>query len=319
MTRTISLLVSIVIPVYNGSDYLREAIDSALAQTYPNIEIIVVNDGSNDNGATEKIALSYGDKIRYFSKANGGVASALNLAIEKMTGDYFSWLSHDDLYYPNKIESQMRALAEMDRSRTILYGDFASFSDDPAVIQAVHLPGVPPEAFRHFLTIDNSLHGCTLLIPRKAFDECDKFDERLRTTQDYDMWFRLAEKYRFVHLPSVLVKARRHAGQGSVTMRDMAVTECNSLLSGFVESLTKTELETATHRPLSIVYAEIAENLERRGFLFAALRASELSTQNMVPGCLTANLSARITLLRIIVMRNVRRAMGKLKDWTRNR
>ena len=59
-------LVSIIIPVYNGSNFMREAIDSALAQTYPNIEIIVVNDGSTDN--TREIALSYGDKIRYFEK-----------------------------------------------------------------------------------------------------------------------------------------------------------------------------------------------------------------------------------------------------------
>ena len=82
-------LVSIVIPVYNGSDYLREAIDSALAQTYANIEVLVINDGSKDNGATESIALSYGDRIRYFNKENGGVASALNMGIEQMKGDYF--------------------------------------------------------------------------------------------------------------------------------------------------------------------------------------------------------------------------------------
>ena len=74
-------LISIVIPVYNGSNFLREAIDSALAQTYKNIEIIVVNDGSADDGETERIALSYGDKIRYFKKENGGVSSALNYGI----------------------------------------------------------------------------------------------------------------------------------------------------------------------------------------------------------------------------------------------
>src|SRR5690554_1481040 len=70
--------VSIVIPVYNGANYLHEAINCALAQTYLNVEVVVVNDGSSDDGETERIALSYGDRIRYFTKENGGVATALN-------------------------------------------------------------------------------------------------------------------------------------------------------------------------------------------------------------------------------------------------
>ena len=105
-------LVSIVIPVYNGANFMREAIDSALNQTYKNIEIIVVNDGSTDDGETEKIALSYGDKIRYFKKENGGCASALNFGISKMQGEWFSWLSHDDVYYPEKIQSAIDTIAE---------------------------------------------------------------------------------------------------------------------------------------------------------------------------------------------------------------
>ena len=100
--------ISIVIPVYNGEKYMKEAIDSALDQTYKNTEIIVVNDGSTDK--TEEIALSYGDKIRYFYKGNGGQSSALNFGIEKMTGELFSWLSHDDVYYPQKIEKQIAFL-----------------------------------------------------------------------------------------------------------------------------------------------------------------------------------------------------------------
>ena len=86
--KTFNPKVSIVIPVFNGSNYLKEAIDSALAQTYKNIEIIVVNDGSDDKGETEKIAKSYGSKIKYFKKENGGVATALNFGIKKMTGKY---------------------------------------------------------------------------------------------------------------------------------------------------------------------------------------------------------------------------------------
>ena len=97
MSNPFHPLVSIVIPVYNGSNFVREAIDSALAQTYDNVEIIVVNDGSTDEGKTREIALSYGDKIRYFEKPNGGVSSALNMGISNMQGQYFSWLSHDDM------------------------------------------------------------------------------------------------------------------------------------------------------------------------------------------------------------------------------
>jgi len=100
---------------------LREAIDSALAQTYSNVEVLVINDGSNDNGETETIALSYGDKIRYFCKENGGVATALNLGIACMKGDYFSWLSHDDLYYPEKIMMQVGVLAKLADKRDIIF------------------------------------------------------------------------------------------------------------------------------------------------------------------------------------------------------
>ncbi len=100
--------VTIVIPVYNGEKYVKFAIDSAINQTYKNLEVLVVDDGSTD--ATEKIAKSYGDKIRYIKKKNGGVSSALNLAIKKMTGEYFSWLSHDDVYEPNKVECEINYL-----------------------------------------------------------------------------------------------------------------------------------------------------------------------------------------------------------------
>ena len=74
-------LISVVIPVYNGSNYLNQALESALAQTYPNVEVLVINDGSTDQGQTEQAALRYRQRIRYFSKSNGGVASALRYGV----------------------------------------------------------------------------------------------------------------------------------------------------------------------------------------------------------------------------------------------
>lgn len=290
--------ISIVIPVFNGADYLREAIDSALAQTYSNIEIVVINDGSRDEGATERIALSYGGKIRYFSKENGGVASALNRAIIEMTGEYFSWLSHDDLYYPNKIATQIQALSGMDRAKTILYSDYAIFSDNPDMVQEIRLPGVSPEQFRYFMTIANSLHGCTLLIPREAFATCGIFDEKLRTTQDYDLWFRMAEKFRFVHIPAVLVKGRQHEAQGSITMKNVALVEINALLSGFAGNLSPEELIATKHKSVSLAYAEIAASFWRRRFYLAARHATGLSLNHLGDGTLVDAMGTIIMLLR---------------------
>ena len=107
-------LVSIIIPLYNGSNYVEEAIKSALAQTYDNIEIVVVNDGSTDNGAGKAICEKYLDKILYFEKENGGCASALNYGIKKANGDFISWLSHDDLYFPEKVEKQINTYVTKD-------------------------------------------------------------------------------------------------------------------------------------------------------------------------------------------------------------
>jgi len=124
MDNTFHPLVSIIIPVYNGSRYLNEALSSALNQTYDNIEVIVVNDGSEDNSG--EIAQSYGSRIRYFEKENGGVSTALNMALQHMRGDYFSWLSHDDVYFHDKIEKQVQKLASFgptERTRTILYSN----------------------------------------------------------------------------------------------------------------------------------------------------------------------------------------------------
>ena len=119
--------VSIVIPVYNGSNYLWEALESAINQIYDNIEIIVVNDGSNDWWKTKQVAMKYKDKIRYFEKENWWVASALNFWIRKMEWEYFSWLSHDDMYYPNKIEEQIKFLEKLNkekRDNAIIFTNF---------------------------------------------------------------------------------------------------------------------------------------------------------------------------------------------------
>lgn len=274
--------ISIVIPVYNGSNFLRQAIDSALAQTYSNIEIIVVNDGSNDGGETERIALSYKNRISYFFKENGGVASALNRAIAEMSGEFFSWLSHDDLYYPNKIETQIEALNEIESARTILYSDFAIFSDNPNKIREIRLPHVPPEQFKFFL-VTNFVHGCTLLIPREAFTVCGTFNEQLRTTQDYELWFRMAKEFAFIHIPEVLVKFRNHPNQSTYAMASTVLAECDDLYSKFIHELEPQELMSTSAKPLAKSYEEIASRMFHRGLNAAGILAEDFARKNSTP------------------------------------
>lgn len=237
-------LVSIVIPVYNGANYMREAIDSALAQTYDNIEVVVVNDGSRDNGETDRIAQSYGDKIRYFSKENGGCASALNLGIEKMRGQYFSWLSHDDRYLPEKIARQIEVLRGLNDRDTIIYGGYELINEKSARTGTVRPDSILPAEKLNIPLLPllrGLVHGCTLLIPRKYFDAVGVFDVNLPSTQDYALWFDMFRVAPLHFDPKILVQSRVHPDQGTHRI-EKHIEECNALWSGFLNKLTVEEM-----------------------------------------------------------------------------
>lgn len=204
-------LVSIIIPVYNGENYLQEALDSAVAQTYKNLEIIVVNDGSTDN--TENIALSYGDKIRYFYKENGGTSTALNLGIKNMKGEYFSWLSHDDLYYPNKIERNIEELAKLEDKNTIIISDLDGMTDHTRTFSTAcyqeHRNAYPSRnSFNLYPVIYNKTHGCTHLISKKVFETVGYFDVDERVAHDFEFYYRAFAKFPHKYINEPLVTAR---------------------------------------------------------------------------------------------------------------
>ncbi|WP_264548134.1 glycosyltransferase [Flavobacterium sp. N2820] len=254
-------LVSIVIPVYNGSNYLAEAIDSALAQTYSNIEIIVVNDGSNDFGETKKVACSYGNTIRYFEKENGGVSTALNLGIQEMKGDYFSWLSHDDKYFPEKIESQINFLIKNKAKNVLLYSDIEYIDKDSKFISVNKFPHYTPEEFRPAFIVNGLVHGCTLLIPRICFEECGVFNTSLRTTQDYELWFRFSAKFHFIHLPCILVYSRIHDNQDTIKLSDIVFEERDNLHNNFILNIREEEIKLFSKNNISKYYIEFAEKM----------------------------------------------------------
>ena len=238
--------VSVVIPVYNGANFMREAIDSALAQTYGNIEVIVVNDGSRDGGETDRIARSYGELIRYFEKPNGGVATALNFGIEKMTGEYFSWLSHDDMYVPTKIQEEVRCLM-LEEDRTAIVAEGYQVVNSVGEYQyTVNIHDLyAPEQLKNplFLLMRGGINGCALLINKSHFERVGLFDPMLPTTQDYDLWFRMFRGQTVHYMESSNVLSRSHAEQGSKALLSDHVTECDALWIGMMDALTLEEKE----------------------------------------------------------------------------
>lgn len=264
--------VSIVIPVYNGANYLREAIESALNQTYTNTEVLVVNDGSSDHGATERIALSFGNMIRYFSKENGGVASALNAGIRLMTGEYFSWLSHDDVYYPYKIAEQISYLHDVGR-QVMLFSNYDVIDSSSKIIRTVSIKQYAQHEIRRALILDYPIHGCSALVPKVFFDKVGYFDECLKTTQDCDMWFRIAKCFDAVHMPMPLIKSREHRDQGTLTMSSLHFRECNEF---YIDGMLKVAMEIQEHGSISnrsMFIAECLTSFSTRGFHKASLVA----------------------------------------------
>jgi len=222
-------LVSIIIPVYNGSNYIEEAIQSALNQDYSNLEILVINDGSKDNFLTENIVKKYENKVKYYFKENGGVSSALNFGIKKMKGEYFSWLSHDDLYEKNKISSQISIIEKMEKNIIIMTGSSLMDKNGLYIGKGFnHFRRTQYSAFSVYKKLLNgaSINGCSLLISKEALYAVGPFDERLKYIQDWKMWVSLSlMNYNFYKINQDLVKTRIHNQQQTILLKSIREKE----------------------------------------------------------------------------------------------
>ena len=258
-------LVSIVIPVYNGSNFLREAIDSALDQTYSNTEVIVVNDGSNDDGATERIALEYGDRIRYFFKPNGRVSSALNYGIRVMKGEYFSWLSHDDVYNSQKVEAEVFALSKIENKTAIVkchseFIDANSKSIGHATRQKNNAGLIPWHKALLTLYKYETYNGCALLIHKSVFESCGMFDEQYRYNQDGLMWTNVFLRgYSLFSIDYIGVKSRIHNGQLTRKGLSLFHEECERMSGNLLPRLSE-----CTNKEYRLVYAYAKYNAKHR-------------------------------------------------------
>jgi glycosyltransferase involved in cell wall biosynthesis len=199
-------LASVIIPAYNKAEYTCRAVDSVLGQTYRDVEIIVVDDGSTDD--TRERLKTYGNRIQYIYKSNGGACSARNVGIRQAKGEYIALLDCDDLYLPAKIEESvnvLRARPEIGFIHTMAY---LVDRDD----NIVHVYARPEARFEgkiaQRLIFGNFICNSTVVVRRSCLDRVGLFDETIFTPADWDMWLRLAEQFQTAYIKTALTKYR---------------------------------------------------------------------------------------------------------------
>ena len=194
--------VSVVIPFYANANWLCEAVDSVLAQTYGNYEIIVVNDGSKED--VSEFLKKYGDKIKYYEKENGGAASARNEGIKRAEGDYIAFLDSDDLWTPQKLSVQLDAMQRHDARWSIT--DYEIFGEN---LQTKRAEVCPADSAALIGNIPPRIATPTVVIER-AFLRDNKlsFFEELKYGEDTVLWEQLFSLAPALYIPNPLVRVR---------------------------------------------------------------------------------------------------------------
>ena len=208
-------LVSIVIPVYNSEKYLEECLDSILNQTYEKIEIIAIDDGSEDSSLD--ILKKYSDKIHIFSQENQGLASSLNLGISKLKGSWLKWFSPDDVMYPYTIETLVDETKKHSKD-TILYSNWNIIDDAGSILREFQESSYNElSVFQYNVRLldGQQINVNTTLIPTHLFERCKIRDLDDPVAIDYEFFLRSALLYgtKFFSISKPLIKYRIHTNQ----------------------------------------------------------------------------------------------------------
>ena len=249
--------VSVIMPAYDCAEFIAETLDSALAQTFKNFEIIVVNDGSPDTEKLEKVLNGYFDKIIYIKQKNGGTASARNTAINEAEGEFLAFLDSDDVWFPEYLESQLNALTEKDCD--LIYADAELFGSVRGSAETFMTKADSSGA----VTTENLINAtCNVItsgtiVKRKMVAEIGMFDEKLPRIgmEDFDLWFRLAKSgAKLDYQKKVLLKYRVRPN----SLSGSNVQRAERSIKAFDEITAKYDLTDSEQKVLD-EYLELAE------------------------------------------------------------
>lgn len=278
-------LVSFITPTYNAAGFLWQAVDSALNQTYPNIEVIVVDDGSTDD-TDQMIQARYGadPRVRYFRQTNQGPAAARNRAIAEARGEYLHLLDSDERLFPEKVERSY-ALFQQNSDAVVVYGYGIAVQPDGLTVIPMERPQLPSgDVFCAWLcgAMSGGTHSVTgsFMMKRDAVLEVGGFDEKFWASEDWDLWLRLSARYPFAALDDDLVYYRRmpdglHKQRFNIVQGRLWAVQKARQLSAWKRCLTEAEfdrLEAGRWHTLAVHYWEQGKRAEARAAFSEAVR-----------------------------------------------
>lgn len=308
--------VSVVIPTYNRAAYISEAIESALNQTAPDLEIVVVDDGSTDN--TAEIVGSYGHRVRYVRQANQERAAARNTGIINASGQHIALLDSDDVWLPNHIAACGEALRRHPRAGV-------AYSRAVLVDEAGGLLTPMPAAMPSGDLLHRILSSCEIgatssstLIRREVFESVGLFDEvrELSGSEDWVMWARIATRYEFVAVPEITAKLRVHDGNtrgNAPRMERSSLKALDVLFSVYGTDVRLRGYEGLAH---AAVYTLIAINYYGEGNMRRSRQFLRYALAACPSYCL--NLRWSFTLLRTLLGSRLSFALRRRRwNWQR--
>ncbi|MEO1429161.1 MAG: glycosyltransferase [Cyanobacteria bacterium J06633_8] len=199
---------SIIIPAYNAIKYLPETLESVLKQTFTDFEVLIIDDGSYDN-IVEWASGVKNPRVRFLSQKNKGVSAARNLGIKKAKGKYIAFLDADDLWEPTKLEKQLQ-LFKNNPSLGLVHTAMVVIDEQSKSLGRIFTSNVEGDALEKLLE-QNTIVTSSVIVRHSCLQAVGNFDENLSSSEDWELWVRIASRYSIAHIKEPLVYYRQHA------------------------------------------------------------------------------------------------------------
>ena len=253
--------VSVILPTFNGASrgYFEQSAKSVLAQTYQDIELLIIDDGSGDDTKKASEDLAQDSRVRYIYQENKGLSGARNTGIENATGDYIAFIDDDDIWQPEKIERQVRFFEASGDERIGMVFTHIALIDGAGKVVGDQRHFASGDIYKD-LFFENVIDSpSSVLIKTEVIKTCGTFTESLKSCEDYELWFRIAKKYTIYSINELLVMYRVHQNKMSRKLEIMEFYQIRTLCKALSDapndiSVTEDKIFNKSNQMFAVKY-----------------------------------------------------------------